>query len=246
MSFLLEKRRIGAVTVLVALVGMVSLLFGPDSARAATGPCDDDAIPTDIWVNVGGLVFVGAQPYSSGGVIATPSYTGAWVCLTPPGNAFAIEFLDNDASKTGGVVWVYQCDHPMTTCNKAVDWTGADIDVVTAIDVPGDANGTVGGAVGAGPGSCIYVNSTTPSCSLTGSAVVGVTVAEGDVSVTPSTRTGCVTAAGNPCLATAPAGVGVAVAEGDPSRNTVEGTVASTPVTADLGQCVGFNAPPGC
>jgi hypothetical protein len=252
MRFLHDKRRAGVVAVIGAVVGSAALFFGLGAAQAGY-PCNDQPAPQDTTVNVSNEVYVGVD--------ITPSLypaQWAWVCVGAPGGEANQKFVAVTVSdpygggspglivESGGCTGIVGGQGYPPGCTYLVRPVGFDANPFVGIDVPvADGTGTTG--AGGSAGTCLWLESTTPDCSV-GATITNVTIAEGDVSANPMTNPGgCVTAAGNPCLVTAPAGAGVSIAKGDPGRATVDGTLAgAVPITFDAGQCVGYNAPPGC
>ena len=249
---LLHSKRAGVLALVGAVLGAAAQFFGMGAAEAGY-PCNDQPAPQDTTVNISNQVYVGTD--------FTPTLYPAqwfWVCVGAPGGEGNQRFVAVTVSdpggggnnglivESGGCTGVTGGQGYPPGCTYLVRPIGFDLNPSAGVDVPVvDGTGTTGG--GANAGACLWLESTTPNCSIAAS-IANVTVAEGDVSANPMVNPGgCVTAAGNPCIVNTPAGAGVSVAKGDPGRATVNGTVAGTvPVTVDAGQCVGYNAPPGC
>jgi hypothetical protein len=250
MKFLHDRRTAGVLALLSATIGAAALFFGIAPAHAGY-PCNDQPAPQDTHVNISNEVFVGVD--TNPGVFSN----WVWVCAGAPGGEGNQRFVVVTAAdpsggggpgmtvQSGGCTGVVGGQGFPPGCTYLVRPVGFDTSPWTGVDLPADGNGVTG--AGAGTGTCLWLESTSATCPFGGVTIATASVAEGDVSLTWGTNSGCVTAAGNPCITTAPNGAGVSVAKGDPWRPTVDATVASTvPVTVDVGQCIGFHAPPGC
>jgi len=220
MKFLHDKRRAGVLALLSTLLGAAALFFGLGAAEATT-PCTNTP-GNDATLDAFGLASAGVSTES------TTSFTNVWVCATPPGTSTEANVTDPNSGTPGKVVYSRHCDSHLTTCTTLVNWTGAEVGVPsTSTNAP--LNGTTagsGGSLGSGPGTCAYVNSSTPICPLGGITVAGVTVNEADLVpvVTPITPTPPCTGVNNTCV---PAGGTVRIFQ-DRTAPTVSATTGVT------------------
>lgn len=185
MSGAISPRRVGVIAVSSVFLSAAALVIGAGAASA--GRCDDEPAPGDVWVNVSNEVIVGVDPF------VTPGGINLWVCehvsaAPATWRDVTVGVWDPNTSTPGQTVDVYACD--AATCGYVVAPTGAEVELVPVIEPPTDADGVTGATVGAGPSTCVYVASTTPSCSSL--AVASVIVAEGDVVPGVSGTTVCV------------------------------------------------------
>lgn len=253
MKFLHDKRRAGILAVLGTLIGAAALILGGGAANATSFPCSDDpwgvGTYNDLWATVGSgpsSAFVGADPnVNENGHYAT------YVCVGAPNGeasqvAVAAGITDPFTSTPGTTAQVFQCYAPLpgdvvdgSGCRWIVEPTGARVDPAVTTNGPGATTSGTGGSVGAGPGTCASVNSTSPTCPgvLT---VAGVTVHEGDLpsaQTTSTTPPPACTGVNNSCPGA------FVIVGGDTGNDTVETTVAGAPVHRDVPrECVQVNS----
>lgn len=257
MKFLHDKRRAGILALLTALLG-AAFFFGIGAANAApASPCHDGPWPIPDF-----QITTGTGPFST--YAGTDIFTngpfgpnGAWVCFSPTGGEPEQSFVvatadagDPTSGPAGATVMAGHCSPAPVgppggwACNYIAGPTGATVDPTTSANQPYDSTTGTGGSVGAGSGTCVYVNgSPTPECQP-GFEVAGLTVNEGDAAVGYAYKLdgGWVTVGGVDVVQL-PYGAGVEVGRGtNSSADTVDGSVAGVDVTADVGGCyVGYN-----
>lgn len=172
--------RRGAVSVsTIALFGL-GLAFGAGSADATAAYCRTDGTLGDATVHLPGVVFAQLDT----GASTSPTQGGFWLCVIPPEQGVGVGV--RDLQPTPGVqVGAESCgtlttSHP-DRCVGPRRATGAEVDPVTALEPPNDGNGRTGATVGAGPNTCVYADSWTPTTCTGPLTVASVTIAEGDV-----------------------------------------------------------------
>ncbi len=242
MNVLMDKKRAAVVALLTVLLGTAALFVGAGSAQAFES-CNDEPFPHDVQVDVSNGALVGVDH-----TVGSPRPFGLWVCLrwgtdTTTWHNAGVNVDDPSPSTPGATATVVDCTYDY--CDEPVGATGAEVDPTTTTDAPLSGGTTTGGSAGIGSGTCVYADGT-PTCPVTSTTLVSVTVNEADVAIGTHPNTGCVTAVGNPCVTTVPTGMGVSYLKGDPANDTVTAEVAGIPHSQDLGDCAGVNSGPGC